>query len=253
MKNWITKSLCKFSALSACCMLPLGLPVHGESYVTMEELFDEGMEQIAPAVRDPFEPVNRVIFKFNNFLYLNVFNPVARTYEWVTPDPLEKRFSNFFENLGTPVRLVGNILQGKWDGALNESGRFLVNSTIGIAGLFRPADEVSFLEQMPQEDIGQALGSWGFKEGPYILLPVLGPSSFRDLIGRVGDRAVDPFKLPFAQFDEWEVRTAYSVGGILVNSPSIVDRYKQMKGGALDPYVALRNGYFQYRSAAIEE
>lgn len=253
MKNWITKSLYKSAALFALCVLPLGLPIYGEPYVTMEELFDEGMEQIAPEVRDPFEPVNRVIFKFNDFLYLNVFNPVARTYEWVTPDPLEKRFSNFFENLGTPVRLVGNILQGKWDGALNESGRFLLNSTIGIAGLHRPADEVSFLEQPAKEDIGQALGSWGFGDGPYILIPVLGPSSFRDLIGRVGDRAVDPFKLPFAEFDEWEVRTVYGVGGILVNSPSLVDRYKQMKGGALDPYIALRNGYFQYRDAAIKE
>ncbi len=253
MKNWITKSLYKSAALFALCVLPLGLPVYGEPYVTMEELFDEGMEQMAPEVRDPFEPVNRVIFKFNDFLYLNVFNPVARTYEWVTPDPLEKRFSNFFENLGTPVRLVGNILQGKWDGALNESGRFLLNSTIGIAGLHRPADEVSSLEQPAKEDIGQALGSWGFGDGPYILIPVLGPSSFRDLIGRVGDRAVDPFKLPFAEFDEWEVRTAYGVGGILVNSPSLVDRYKQMKGGALDPYIALRNGYFQYRDAAIKE
>jgi phospholipid-binding lipoprotein MlaA len=253
MKNWITKSLYKSAGLFVLCVLPLGFPVYGESFVTMEELFDEGIEQSAPAALDPFEPVNRVIFKFNDFLYLNVFNPVARTYEWVTPDPLEKRFSNFFENLGTPVRLVGNILQGKWDGALNESGRFLLNSTIGIAGLHRPADEVSFLEQPPKEDIGQALGSWGFGDGPYILIPVLGPSSFRDLIGRVGDRAVDPFKLPFAEFDEWEVRTVYGVGGILVNSPSMVDRYKQMKGGALDPYIALRNGYFQYRDAAIKE
>ncbi len=253
MKNWIIKSLYKLSVLSVLCVVPLGLPVYGESYVTMEDLFDEGIEQMSPVVRDPLEPLNRIIFKFNDFLYLNVFNPVARTYEWVTPDPLEQRFSNFFENLGTPVRLVGNVLQGKWDGALNESGRFLLNSTIGIAGLNRPADEVSFLEQLPKEDMGQALGSWGFKDGPYLLLPVLGPSSFRDLIGRVGDRAVDPFKFPFAEFDEWEVRTAYGVGGILVNSPSLVDRYKQMKGGALDPYIALRNGYFQYRDAAIKE
>jgi phospholipid-binding lipoprotein MlaA len=253
MKNWITKSLCKFTAISAFCVLPIGLPVFGESYVTMEELLDEGIEPIAPAVRDPFEPVNRVIFKFNDVLYLSVFNPVARTYEWVTPEPLQKRFSNFFENLGTPVRLVSNLLQGKWDGAIKESGRFLLNSTAGIAGLQRPADEVSFLEQPPKEDIGQVFGSWGFKEGPYLLLPVLGPSSFRDLMGRVGDRAVDPFKLPFAEFDEWEVRTAYGVGSLLVNSPSMVDRYKQMKSGALDPYIALRNGYIQYRAAAIKK
>ena len=253
MKNWITRSLCKLSALFVLCVLPFGLQVHGESYVTMDDLFDEGIEQMAREVRDPLEPVNRVIFKINDFLFMNVFNPVARTYEWVTPDPLQKRFSNFFENLGTPVRLAGNLLQGKWDGALNESGRFLLNSTIGIAGLNRPADAVSYLEQPPKEDIGQALGSWGVKDGPYLLIPVLGPSSFRDLIGRVGERAVDPFKLPFAEFDDWEVRTVYGVGGILVNSPSMVDRYKQMKGGALDPYIALRNGYFQYRAAAIKE
>lgn len=252
MKNWITKSLYKSAALFVLCMLPLGFPVYGESFVTMEELFDEGIEQTAPAVLDPFEPVNRVIFKFNDFLYLNVFDPVLSGYQYIAPDAVEKRLSNFFKNIKYPVRLTGNLLQGKVEGALMESGMFLLNTTVGLGGLNRPSDEIQEMKSLPEEDIGQALGSWGVGNGPYLVLPLLGPSSCRDLLGRFGDRIVDPFKTPYTVLDDTESRVAFRAGGILAD-PSLVLRYQQMKGTALDPYISLRNGYFQYRAAAVAE
>lgn len=253
MKNWTLISTFNFFAFILISALPGALTVHAEEFVTLDELFDEGISEVATGIQDPFEAVNRLVFKFNDFLYLNVFSPVAVTYDSITPDPLEKGLSNFFDNLKYPVRLAGNLLQGKWGGATIESGRFIINSTFGLAGFARPSDSFSLLESPPVEDVGQALGSWGFDEGPYLLLPVLGPSSFRGLVGRIGDRVVDPFRLPLTQFDEWEVRALYTGGGILVNTPTMVDRYMQMKGGALDPYIALRNGYFQYRVALIKE
>ncbi|NCG08420.1 MAG: VacJ family lipoprotein [Verrucomicrobia bacterium] len=219
----------------------------------MDELFDEDMGLATPGVQDPFESVNRAVFKFNDFIYLNVLDPVSSGYEYITPDAVEEKLSNSFDNLNFPVRLAGNLLQGKFEGALLESGTFLLNSTVGFAGLNRPSEKLPELKSLPKEDIGQALGAWGLGNGPYLVLPVLGPSSLRDLAGRIGDRVVDPFQNPLVQVDEWEIRTAYSVGGAVVKGPSLVQRYKQMKGGSLDPYVALRNGYFHYRTAAVKE
>lgn len=253
MKNWIPKLPSKATAFFLINSFIFTGGLSANEFVTMDELFDEGMEASSPGIQDPFESVNRMIFKFNDFIYLNLLDPVASGYESITPDSVEKKLSNFFENLNFPVRFAGNLLQGKFEGALLEGGVFFLNTTVGVAGLNRPSDKLPELESLPKEDIGQALGSWGLGHGPYLVLPVWGPSSVRDLLGRVADRSVDPFQIPFEQVDEWKVRTAYSAGSVLVNSPSLVQRYQQMKGGSLDPYVALRNGYFQYRDAAVKE
>jgi phospholipid-binding lipoprotein MlaA len=252
MKNWIPKLPSKATAFFIAFYLFHAVGLSANEFVTIDELFDEDMEETAPSVQDPFESVNRVIFKFNDFIYLNLLDPVASGYEYLTPDAVEDKLSNFFDNLNFPVRLVGNLLQGKFEGALLESGSFLLNTTVGVAGLNRPSDKLPELESLPKEDIGQALGFWGLGHGPYLVLPVLGPSSVRDLVGRVADRAVDPFQIPFEQVDEWEVCSIYSVGGTVVNSPTQVQRYKQMKGTALDSYISLRNGYIQYRDAAVK-
>jgi phospholipid-binding lipoprotein MlaA len=224
-----------------------------EDYLTLDDLYDEELEFAEPQIRDPFEPVNRVLFKFNDFVYIQIFDPVTTAYTWVLPDAAQSRLTNFFDNLKTPVRLAGNLLQGKMHAACVESGRFVVNTTIGLAGFNRAADKFAVLEAPSKEDAGQALGAWGIASGPYLVLPIFGPSSPRDLVGRVIDRAVDPLKFPLAQVDEWEYTAAYSVGGILVSSPQLLSRYYNLKETTLDPYVAMRNGYFQYREAAVQE
>lgn len=207
------------------------------------------------SVGDPFESINRMTFGVNDFIYLNFFEPVANTYAFVTPDPVEEGASNFFNNLKYPVRLVSNLLQGRVDGAWIETGRFAINTTIGIVGVFTPADTVEGFEPIPAEDIGQVLGAWGVSDGPYLVLPFLGPSNLRDLGGLIGDRAVNPLDKPFAVNDSWnwEWRLALSASEVIASSPSIVERYKQLKGNSIDPYSSIKNGYTQYRNAVIRE
>lgn len=224
-----------------------------DEYLTEEELYgDPGGSGEIGEIWDPIEPVNRVTFRVNDFIYTRVVDPVADGYETVTTPSLRKGTSNFFDNLGYPVRLAGNLLQGKVKGALKETGRFAINTTAGVGGILNPADDVEALDSVPAEDTGQAFGAWGIGEGPYLVLPLFGPSNLRDLGGLVADRAVHPLDEPFSVID-WEVRLGLSGGEFIARSPDLMERYEQMKKGALDPYSAMMNGYTQARRAAIEE
>jgi phospholipid-binding lipoprotein MlaA len=223
-------------------------------FLSEEELYGEEVSN-GEGISDPLESINRFTFAFNDFVYLNVVDPVAAGYTAITPDPIEEGASNFFRNLNYPIRLAGNLLQGRLKGAWVETGRFAINTTVGIAGIFTPADSVAGFEPIASEDVGQALGAWGVGEGPYLILPLLGPSSLRDLGGLIGDRAVNPLKEPFSLIDDWdwEWRAALFGSEFIAASPTLIERYKELKGSAIDPYGSLKNGYTQFRRAAIEE
>lgn len=130
---------------------------------------------------DPYEGFNRSVYKFNRTADRYVLKPVATGYSKVVPKPAKKSVSNFFSNLGEPLNVVNNLLQGKFDGALKSTYRFTVNSTVGLLGLIDVAKHYQVEEQ--SEDFGQTLATWGVKPGPYIMLPFLGPSNFRDSLG----------------------------------------------------------------------
>ena len=206
-------------------------------------------------VYDPLENVNRYIFKFNDFVFTNAVEPLVDVYTAITPDPVEEGASNFFHNLRYPVRLVSNLLQGRLDGAWIETGRFAINSTVGIAGIMTPADDYEGFAPIKSEDIGQAFGAWGIGEGPYLVLPFLGPSNLRDLGGLISDRAVNPLKEPFSAIDDWNWEWQWALTGTeyIARSPGITARYKQLKGSAIDPYSSLKNGYTQVRRGAVAE
>jgi phospholipid-binding lipoprotein MlaA len=225
-----------------------------EDFISEENLYGEQLES-GSEISDPLEFINRYTFKFNDFVYLNLVEPLADGYQAVTPDPVEASATNFFRNLKYPVRLAGNLLQGRLEGAWVETGRFAINSTVGVLGFFTPADKMSGFEPIPKEDIGQAFGSWGLGEGPYLILPLLGPSNLRDLGGYLGDRAVNPLDEPFSLIDDWdwEWPVALAVTEFTVASPRLIERYKRLKGTAIDPYGSLKNGYTQFRRAAIEQ
>jgi len=225
-----------------------------DEYLTEEELYLEDDVQTI-RVSDPLEPINRLTFKFNDFVYLKIVEPISNVYTAVTPDPVQEGASNFFYNLKYPVRLVGNLLQGRLNGAWVETGRFVVNSTVGVVGIFTPADRLSGFGPIAPEDIGQALGSWGIGEGPYLVLPLFGPSNLRDLGGSIGDNAVNPIREPFSVIDDWDWEWRIAIGAteFVVTSPYFIKRYKQMKGSAFDPYGSLKNAYTQSRRAAVEE
>jgi phospholipid-binding lipoprotein MlaA len=202
-------------------------------------------------VADPIEPVNRGIFWFNDKLYFYLLKPVARAYR-VIPEPARVSVDNLFSNLASPVRFANSLLQFKLEKAGSELGRFVVNTTVGILGLFDPGKSWLGLEKS-DEDFGQTLGFYGAGDGFYLVLPVFGPSSLRDGIGRVGDYFVDPVSSPYYfQLNNWE---QYALGGLeTVNALSLdKDTYEGIKKDALDPYLFLRNSYIQYRQARISK
>lgn len=205
-------------------------------------------EEPPPTVADPLEPVNRAIFVFNDKAYFWVMKPVAQGYRAVVPQGVRVSVRNFFSNLGTPVRLANNLLQGKPKGAGTELLRFVINSTIGMAGLFDPA-KTGFHIDKRNEDLGQTLGRYGLGQGFYIVLPLLGPSTARDTVGRVGDYFVDPLSYIKDPWAETGVRAFKSENEI---SLSIGD-YEDLTASSLDPYVAVRDAYIQNRSKKVRE
>lgn len=239
------------------CLIGSLLPftASAQDYLDDSIFFEEDLSGTAASISDPLEPLNRVTFQVNDFVIMNLVKPLADGYQAVTPDPVEAAASNFFRNLKFPVRLVGNLLQGRVKGALTETGRFAVNSTVGIAGLFTPADSIDGLAPIPSEDIGQALGSWGIGEGPYLILPLFGPSNLRDFGGFIADRAVNPLDEPFSAIDDWswEWEVALGASEFVVVSPTLVGRYLQVKDSAIDPYGSVKNGFTQMRRREIAE
>lgn len=204
-------------------------------------------------IADPLEPINRVFFHFNDKLYFWVLKPVSTGYKEVVPEPLRVNVRNFFSNLCMPVRAVNCLLQGKIDEFGMEIGRFLVNSTIGVLGFGDPAKKI-FNTGAQDEDFGQTLGFFGFGPGIYINWPILGPSSLRDTVGLAGDYFLDPLNYVIKDI-RYETVTNLSVRSYdRVNRTSLrLGEYESMKKAAIDPYVSLRDAYYQYRKNKIRE
>jgi phospholipid-binding lipoprotein MlaA len=210
-------------------------------------------EQTVAAIADPLEPVNRAFFHFNDKLYFWVLKPAATGYKTVIPEDGRIGIRNFFSNIGTPVRLVNCLLQAKFKGAGNETVRFVLNTTIGIAGFFDPAKKTFKIEKQ-EADLGQTLGIWGMGPAFYINLPVLGPSSARDTVGYVGDLFFDPRTYLAYYFFIAEIVNSGTWVLDKVNETSLtLGEYENLKKAALDPYIALREAYAQYRQNKIRK
>jgi phospholipid-binding lipoprotein MlaA len=199
-------------------------------------------------IRDPFEPINRVFFHFNDKLYFWILKPVATGYEKVTPDQFRICVRNFFSNLTMPIRAVNCLLQGKFVGFGTELLRFVVNSTAGMLGLMDPAQTALKLEKQ-DEDFGQTLGVYGLGPGFFINWPLLGPSSVRGTVGFVGDMYIDPKGWVRLDSGEWVIISGFE----RVNTTALsLGEYEALKKAALDPYVAFRDAYYQYRQNKIK-
>ena len=208
---------------------------------------------IAQQVHDPLEDFNRHIFWFNEQADHYVFEPVSTGYTKVVPSGVRRSVGNFFSNLSYPIRLVSDLVQLKFEQAGTHTGRFLINSTIGVAGLFDPAK--SFGLEPHTEDFGSALGYWGVGEGPYLVLPFLGPSNSRDFVGS----AVDYFLHPFVwigldssyHHDVDNViygATAVDVVDLRASLQSAIDAGKE---ASTDYYSFVRGAYHQRRQGII--
>ena len=212
------------------------------------DFFEEEGEEVA-SIADPLESFNRAVFHFNDKLYFWFLKPTAQGYNFIFPEDFRICVRNFFVNLLFPVRFVNSILQGNFRGAGIELSRFAVNSTLGLGGLFDPSSRGLNLP-MQDEDLGQTLGVYRMGHGIFLTVPVLGPYTVRSLLGWVGDSFLDPVT--------WYVDPLLLRWGVKgykkFNEVSLtLGDYEALKEAAIDPYVAIRNAYVQYRNTKVKE
>lgn len=206
-------------------------------------------EESVEGIADPLEPINRMFFQLNDKLYFWFLKPVASGYKQVVPEGSRVSVRNFFSNATTPIRVVNCLLQANFKCGGTETIRFLVNTTFGLAGLFDPA-KTEFNIEKKEKDFGQTLGIYGLGPAFYIVWPILGPSSLRDTIGRSGDLYLNPSSYLITSTEVYAAVTGYE----LINDTSLkIGEYEDLKKAALDPYIALRDAYFQYRQNKIRE
>jgi phospholipid-binding lipoprotein MlaA len=196
--------------------------------------------------RDPLETVNRGVFRFNDAVDNAVTKPIAKGYKAVTPDPIRTGVTNFFSNFLDLTTTINDLLQAKVSQGASDVGRVVINSTIGFFGVFDVATRLGL--DRHSEDFGQTLGVWGVQSGPYLVLPFLGPSSFRDAVGWVGDYFTDPefYLFPHPPAD-WLV-----LGVRVVNTRSnLLGADQFFEVAAVDRYAFLRDGFLQMRRNQI--
>lgn len=192
-------------------------------------------------IADPLEPINRAIYQFNDKVDEFVLKPVAEGYQRVTPKPVQKGVHNFFQNLEEPIVIVNGALQGKPRQAASDSARFFFNTTFGVVGLFDVATSMGHPKH--REDFGQTLGVWGFGEGWYLVLPLMGPSTVRDTSGRLVDSQMDLV----TQHEEVRERNSAIALRLVDTRAQLLDATRMRDAGALDPYLYTREAYRQYR------
>lgn len=206
---------------------------------------DEGSDK---GIADPLEPMNRVVFAFNDKLYFWVLKPVKTGYAAVVPKDIRVCLGNFVNNLATPVVLINTLLQGRWEDAGVVLSRFGVNTILGVYGFADPAAS-EFGLTTRSADFGQTLGIYGAGEGVYLCWPLFGPSNIRDSIGLVADNLAQPINY----LDLNSTQRLNYAGGSYLNRLSLgSDAYEEMKKYSLDPYVSTREAYHEYRNARIE-
>ena len=215
-----------------------------------DALFEDDEEEDL-TIADPLYYYNKGVWHFNDFVYLNIGIPAARGYNRFVPQPVRTGITNFFSNWYTPVRLVSCLLQAKWKEAGTETGRFLINTSFGILGFADLAKEDDWTGwQVADEDMGQVFGAWGIGQGFYLMLPLMGPSTARDTVGRVANGFLDPFY--YLDIKYWEYLGIVSFREFAQYAP-YADEYKKFKEMSLDPYTAMRNAYLQFRARQVSE
>ncbi len=196
---------------------------------------------------DPLESLNRSIYGFNRTADKLILRPVAKAYDSTLPKPAKIGVSNFFSNLREPLNILHNLLQGKTDRALNSTYRFTVNSTVGLLGLLDVARH-QFGVQPAREDFGQTLAAWGVQPGPYLMLPLLGPSNLRDGVARLGDSAL---YYPINEIsDSNGVRTGLVLLDVIALRTSLLGT-DRILDSQVDEYAFLKSAFEQNRIRAL--
>jgi phospholipid-binding lipoprotein MlaA len=229
------------ATLLALLVLALGACATPPSDPAARAEFDE--------TNDPLEPLNRKIFAFNQFFDRIIFRPVAVTYEAAVPETARDAIHHFLDNLGEPVVFANNLLQGEFKRADHTAGRFLMNSTFGVGGLM----DLATKEGLEKEtgDFGQTLYYWGVPEGPYLVLPILGPSNPRDGIGLGVDSYADPYGLAFSGSTFTNANYGrYVINGVDQRQRNI-QTLDELQRNAIDFYSQLRSLFRQHRASEL--
>ncbi|GAB3044781.1 MlaA family lipoprotein [Stenotrophomonas tumulicola] len=205
----------------------------------------DGVSGGSSASYDPWEKMNRRVHRFNVVVDNAVARPLATAYTNVVPRFARTGVSNFFSNLRSPVTVVNQLLQGRPDDAWDTLGRFLMNSTLGIGGLFDPASKAMVANR--KEDFGQTLGAWGWRRSRYVELPFFGPRTVRDVFGLAGDIPLSPIR----QVEEDKVRIGLQ-GLQLVDARSQLLAADDIRSSAVDEYALVRDAWLQRRTYQIE-
>lgn len=219
-----------------------------DEFDLIDEDLEKQLEKQKVKISDPLKPVNRIMYHVNDKLYFWVLRPTARAYKAVAPKPVRTGIRNFFNNLTTPVRFISCHLQGKHKAAGRELHRFAYNTTVGVLGFGDPAKDKLGLEPA-DEDLGQTLGKWGLGNGVYLVLPLFGPSTVRDGLGLVGGQFLNPVRY----VKPAETSYGISAGQITNENSFRIGEYESFKSAAIDPYIAMRNAYIQYRNKKVQE
>lgn len=212
------------------------------AFVATCAIFGTSLSQAAE--EDPWEGVNRVIFNFNDKVDTYTLKPLAQGYQKVTPAFLEDGIGNVFSNLGDVVVLTNDLLQGKARDAGIDTSRILFNTTFGVLGFFDVATRMGL--QKNDEDFGQTLGAWGLGSGPYVVLPLLGPSSVRDAAGRVPDAYLQPYP----HMDHVPTRNVTRAVNVVDLRAGLLSAERMITG---DKYVFIRNAYLQNREFRVRD
>jgi len=213
---------------------------------------EQALEDESVIIADPLQPWNRMWHHFNDKTYFWMFKPIAQGYRVVVPEGFRVTFSNFYTNATAPVRIFNSLFQLKIEYFFKEFARFLINTTVGFVG-FRDCAKDCFGIKPHDEDFGQTLGHYGIGHGIYLVWPLLGPSSVRDTIGKGADSVLSftgilsPVDL---EVPVWAGLKTHEI----VNDISLrIGNYERLKDAAIDPYIAIRDGYVQRRKKAVQE
>ena len=225
---------------------------------SLENEFDTEFSENKKEVFDPLSGYNRLMTSFNDKVFINILNPISEGYAYIVHENIRIGIDNFFENIMFPVRFSNNLLQLKFKNSGEELERFLVNTTWGVLGFMDPATK-KLNVKAHKEDFGQTLGFYGVGDGFHVVLPLLGPSNLRDIVGITADSYVSPLSTSGDKFAQYKIpNTLTEQIGIktfdVINSNSLkLGQYESLKKDALDLYPFLRDVYTQARKKQIEE
>lgn len=223
----------------------LGGDAKGDADEDNEDNIETGTE-----INDPLEPLNRLVFIVNKGVDGLIMKPLAIAYRLVLPEPVRNSVGNFYTNINSPVSFANHLLQGTPKEAGNSLARFVINSTVGILGLFDAAETFGFKSN--ETGLSDTLGVWGVNTGPYLILPALGPSSFRGVVGIGGDYFTQPYNYLLNDADS---SVSWIVTGIdLTHQRNLVlEKVDELSDSALDLYAAVRSIYFQSQKHRLEK